>query len=95
MVTPKRAGGVIGKAWSSRMDSNGHILVPLEALLLSGISAEESVAIMLVPGGVIIKPLSSVVRDFQEKFSANVPRGVSLADELIRERRREAEGDEE
>ena len=94
-MTPKPACGDTCKAWSSWMDATGHLLVPLEALQLSGFIAEEFVAIILDPGGLIVKPLSAVVRDFQKRFSANVPLGVSLADELIKERRREADDDDD
>ena len=71
----------------------GKLIIPASFRRKLGIDTGDTVVIELGEDGLHVRSLSSAVRRAQEIVSEFVPDGVSLADELIAERRVEAEHD--
>jgi AbrB family looped-hinge helix DNA binding protein len=77
---------------SSKMSDGGRVVVPAKVRKRLGVGVGEVVLFELDDDGETIR-LSSrkqAVRRAQEMFRKRVPAGVSLVDELIADRRREA-----
>jgi AbrB family looped-hinge helix DNA binding protein len=68
----------------------GRVVLPAEFRKALGVSVGDSVVIELRDGELRLRSLDAAIRRAQETVRRHVPDGVSLADELIRERREEA-----
>jgi AbrB family looped-hinge helix DNA binding protein len=73
------------------MDENGRILIPAEQRRALGLRPGDRVAIQVKDGEALIFSQDQGIRKAQELVRKYVPEGVSLVDELIAERRAEAE----
>jgi AbrB family looped-hinge helix DNA binding protein len=78
----------------SKVGPAGRIVIPAEYRESLGLKEGDSVHLQLVDGEIRIVPQDVVFRQIQETVAKYVPEGVSLADELIEERRREAKREE-
>ena len=74
-----------------KMASNGRLVIPTELRAALGMGKGGSFLASLENGSVRLRPLADVVAQVQAEVRRYVPPGTSLADELIEERRREAE----
>lgn len=74
-----------------RVTEGGQIAIPAEYRQALGISIGDEVRLRLDDGELRLFTLGEAIRQFQELVRAHVPEGVSLVDELIAERRVEAE----
>lgn len=74
-----------------RLVSGGRLQVPAEFRQALGLKDGDSVNIELRDGQLHIRPFRDVLREIQMELRAYVPEGVSLVDELIADRRAEAE----
>ena len=72
----------------------GRVVLPAEFRKALGVSVGDSVVIELRDGELRLRSLDAAIRRAQETVRKYVPEGVSLADELIRERRKEAAREE-
>jgi bifunctional DNA-binding transcriptional regulator/antitoxin component of YhaV-PrlF toxin-antitoxin module len=70
---------------------DGRVIIPAKALAELGIEAPGSVNASLVEGEVVLDTLAATVKRMQAYYRQFIPEGVSLVDELIAERRAEAE----
>jgi bifunctional DNA-binding transcriptional regulator/antitoxin component of YhaV-PrlF toxin-antitoxin module len=68
----------------------GRIVVPAEFRRALGVDIGDDVVIELTNGELRLRSLDAAIKRAQEIVRKHVPEGVSLADELIRERREEA-----
>jgi bifunctional DNA-binding transcriptional regulator/antitoxin component of YhaV-PrlF toxin-antitoxin module len=68
----------------------GRVVLPAEFRNALGVSVGDSAVIELRDGELRLRSLDAAIRRVQETVRRYVPDGVSLADELIRERREEA-----
>ncbi|HSA80492.1 MAG TPA: AbrB/MazE/SpoVT family DNA-binding domain-containing protein [Geminicoccaceae bacterium] len=73
----------------------GRVVLPAEFRRALGVGVGDSVVIELRDGELRLRSLDAATRRAQEIVSKDVPEGVSLADELIREWREEAARDEQ
>ena len=73
-----------------RMDAVGRIQIPVAAMKAAGIEGDEPVHVKVTGDGLEIISRRAALRRAHEIARRFVPEGVSLADELIAERRREA-----
>ena len=71
----------------------GKLIIPASFRRKLGIDTGDTVVIEMDEDGLHVRSLSSAVRRAQEIIREFVPDEVSLADELIAERRAEAEHD--
>jgi len=70
------------------------VVLPAEFRKALGVSVGDSVVIELRDGELRLRSLDAAIRRAQETVRKYVPEGVSLADELIRERCEEAAREE-
>jgi AbrB family looped-hinge helix DNA binding protein len=75
---------------STRVASGGRIVIPASYRKALGIKTGDEVVVQLEEGAVRVFSRDEALRRLQEKVTGSVPRKVSLAAELIRERRKEA-----
>lgn len=78
------------RIYRSRIDKSGRIVLPAEVRESLGVGEGDSVLMIQEGGSVEILTMREAIRQAQEYFCGLVPADVSLADELIRERREEA-----
>ncbi len=82
----------LGRVFPLTVDRSARLVVPLKTHLRDAInSGEKLVGVETPDGGFEVKTYSEFLRTVQDYFAARIPPGVSLADELIDERRAEAE----
>ena len=74
-----------------RVDEAGRVLIPAEFRKALGIEPGKPVILRAEHGELRILTFPEAVRRVQERVASYVPEGVSLSDELIADRRREAE----
>jgi AbrB family looped-hinge helix DNA binding protein len=78
----------------SEIAPGGRVVLPAEFRKALGVSVGDSVVIELRDGELRLRSFDAAIRRAQETVRKYVPEGVSLADELIRERREEAAREE-
>ena len=77
----------------TRLGEGGRIVIPVEYRQALGLNVGDEVILCLEDGQVRIMTLRQAIKRAQELVSRYVPQGRSLADELIAERRLEAENE--
>ena len=75
--------------------SGGRVVIPAPLRKALGVGVGDSVVMELADGELRLRSLDAAIKRAQEIVDKYVPEGVSLADELIRERREEAEREEQ
>jgi AbrB family looped-hinge helix DNA binding protein len=73
------------------MGDNGRLVIPAEVRAALGLREGDKFVLRLTPVGIVLKTQRMALRTLQELAKRYVPQGRSLADELIAERRLEAE----
>lgn len=79
------------RIYHSKVDRSGRIVLPADVRLRNHIHTGDQVVIIESNGGLQVRTHDQAVRDAQAVFAGLAPADVVLSDELIRERRREAE----
>ncbi len=79
--------------YQAKIYGGGKIAIPADVRRELGIKDGDTVSLDVDGGKLTISTLDQVVRDTQAYFRGFVPEGVSLADELIADRRAEAARD--
>lgn len=74
----------------TKVTQGGRIVIPAEMRKRHGMAVGGVVHLMDDDEGLFISTPQQALRRLQRRFADLVPRGVSLADELIAERREEA-----
>jgi AbrB family looped-hinge helix DNA binding protein len=74
----------------ARIAAGGRIVIPARLRQELGLRTGDRVILDVDDGELRLRSLDAAIRQAQELVAAYVPEGVSLADELIRERREEA-----
>ncbi len=78
-----------------RVGKQGRVVLPAKQRRKLGLSEGDELLSRIQDGRLIFESRKSLVRELQEHVGSHVPDGVSLAEELIKERRREARQDAE
>lgn len=73
-----------------RVDSAGRVVIPAEVRQHLGIEPGQDLILCEDAQGIRLQTFEQVVREVQEAFAPYKKPGVSVVDELIRERREEA-----
>ena len=74
----------------STLENNGKVHIPAKLRKSLGIKAGEKMVLKITNGELHLIPLQLAIHRAQDIVAKHVPKGYSLADELIRERREEA-----
>jgi bifunctional DNA-binding transcriptional regulator/antitoxin component of YhaV-PrlF toxin-antitoxin module len=67
------------------------VVIPADLCRHYGIEPGGPVVLEPTESGIVLRPLHAVIRDVQAYFADVAPAGVSLSEELLAERRQEAE----
>ncbi len=73
-----------------RLGSNGRLVIPAEYRKALGVGEGDELVVRFEDGELRLSTRKTALRRAQERVRRYVPEGVSLADELIQERREEA-----
>ena len=76
---------------TARLEKNGRILLPAAVRKQLGVKPGDQLLLHVSDDGVHLTTLPMAVRRVQEELRRYVPRGASLADEVIAMRRAEVE----
>lgn len=77
--------------WNCRIDTSGRIVLPLPLRTEKQLKSGDELIVTVENGDMVLRTYNQVITRLQAQFSESVPDGVSLVQELIAERRREAE----
>jgi AbrB family looped-hinge helix DNA binding protein len=77
-----------------RIASGGRVVIPAEFRKALGVGIGDDMVMELTDGELRLRSFDAALKRVQEIVRKYVPAGVSLADELIRERREEAAREE-
>lgn len=75
-----------------KVGSGGRFVIPGELRAAMGIEPGDTIVLVLEPDGVLLLTPEQAVRRAQGIVREYVPEGRSLSDELVAERREEADG---
>jgi bifunctional DNA-binding transcriptional regulator/antitoxin component of YhaV-PrlF toxin-antitoxin module len=75
----------------TKLGEGRRVAIPAELCQQYGIEPGDPVVLEPSETGIIVRPLSTVIREVQAFFADAAPTGVVLSDELLRDRREEAE----
>jgi AbrB family looped-hinge helix DNA binding protein len=75
------------------MGHGGRVVIPSAMRRRLNLKAGEAINVSLESDGIVITTPAMALRRLQKRFAEAVPASVSLADELIAERRKEAENE--
>jgi AbrB family looped-hinge helix DNA binding protein len=75
----------------TKLGEGRRVVIPAELCHRLGIEPGDPVILEPSDSGIVLRPLDAVIRDVQAYFADAAPPGVSLSEELIRDRRAEAE----
>lgn len=82
--------------YEAKVIAGGKIVIPAELRRAMGIADGDTVVLEREDDGrVVLKTYRQVVREIQEEMRRMIPPGVSLVDDLLAERRREFELEEQ
>lgn len=77
----------------AKLNDEGRLVIPAELRKALGLQPGQEVLLRKTDTGIELTTYEMAVKQFQEKVATMVPAGVSLADEQIADRRREAARD--
>ena len=75
---------------STRVAAGGRIVIPVSYRKALGIKPGDDIVLQLEEGAIRLYSRAQALRRLQERVARAVPKGVSLVNELIRDRRAEA-----
>jgi len=81
----------IPASYSARVDRSGRIVIPAELRERLHVRPGDELVLQEIAGTISIKSYDQVIADAQAFFRASAPADVSLVDELLADRRAEAE----
>ena len=79
------------RIYRSKVDASGRIVLPADLRLRQHINTGDQVVIIEGDDGLHVRTNDQAIREARSVFAALAPADVILSDELIRERRQEAE----
>jgi len=79
----------------TRISANGRIVIPAAIRQLIGVKPGDPVLMEVEDGVLRIESYPTMIARVQQELAQYIPPGVSLADELIAERREEARREQE
>ncbi|MFO0900520.1 MAG: AbrB/MazE/SpoVT family DNA-binding domain-containing protein [Pirellulales bacterium] len=79
-----------GASYRAKVDPSGRIVIPAELRVRLGIAEGDELIVASDGAQVVVKTPDQALREVQTYFAGLVPPGVSLVDELLRERREDA-----
>ena len=75
----------------TKLSEGRRVAIPAELCQRYGIEPGDPVVLEPSDSGIVMSPLDAVIREVQAYFADVAPPGVSLSEELLRDRREEAQ----
>jgi AbrB family looped-hinge helix DNA binding protein len=75
----------------TKLSEARRVAIPAELCQQYGIEPGDPVVLEPSESGIVVRPLHTVIREVQAYFADAAPPGVSLSEELLRDRREEAD----
>ena len=75
----------------TKISEGRRVAIPVELCQRYGIEPGDPVVLEASDSGIVMRPLHAVIREVQAYFADVAPPSVSLSEELLRDRREEAE----
>ena len=75
----------------TKLSEGRRVAIPAELCQRYGIEPGDPVVLEPSDSGIVMRPLDAVIREVQAYFADVAPPGVSLSEELLRDRREEAQ----
>jgi AbrB family looped-hinge helix DNA binding protein len=79
------------RTYHLRIDPSGRMVLPAEIRARHHITREDTLVVTDDGNGIRVRTKAEILAEAQDYFCSLVPPGVSLVDELLEERRMEAE----
>jgi AbrB family looped-hinge helix DNA binding protein len=86
--------GFVGKATGTKVQGGGRVVIPAEFREQLGLQTGTDVVLDIFNGALRIRSMDQVISDVQAMVRKHVPEEVRLSDELIADRRLEADREE-
>ena len=80
---------------TTTIDAAGRIIIPAAQRKALQLKAGDKINLWVEGGSLKLTPLRQGIRELQDYLAAIIPKGVSLADELIADRRAEANSEQD
>jgi AbrB family looped-hinge helix DNA binding protein len=80
----------MGNIVHTKLGEGRRVAIPAELCHEYGIEPGDLLVLESTDTGIIVRPISTVIREVQEFFADAAPTDVVLSDELLRDRREEA-----
>jgi bifunctional DNA-binding transcriptional regulator/antitoxin component of YhaV-PrlF toxin-antitoxin module len=84
-------GNLMDHVIHTKLSESRRVAIPADLCHQYGIEPGDPVVLEPAESGIVLRPLHAVIRDVQSYFADIAPAGVSLSEELLAERRQEAE----
>ena len=75
----------------TKLSEGRRVAIPADLCQQYGIEPGDPVVLEPSDSGIVMRPLDTVIREVQAYFADVAPPGVSLSEELLRDRREEAQ----
>jgi bifunctional DNA-binding transcriptional regulator/antitoxin component of YhaV-PrlF toxin-antitoxin module len=75
----------------TKLSEGRRVAIPADLCQRYGIEPGDPVVLEPSDSGIVMRPLDAVIREVQAYFADVAPPGVSLSEELLRDRREEAQ----
>ncbi len=79
------------RTYHTKLDASGRIVIPAEVRQRQKLTEGDTVVVVDEGTGLRVKSLDQAIAEAQAYFCTQIPDSVSLVDQLIAERREEAE----
>ena len=86
--------GIPSDVWNCRIDTSGRIVIPHTVRAAKLLSAGDEISICKVGDEFVMRTANETLDDLLTAFRSKIPTGISLMNELLAERRAEAEREE-
>jgi AbrB family looped-hinge helix DNA binding protein len=80
----------MGEVYKAKLNDEGRLVIPAAARKELGLQSGQEVIVRVTDQGLLISTFEQSLKRFQDEVTRLVGPGLSLADELIAERRAEA-----
>ena len=80
----------MNEVYRAKLNDEGRIVIPFACRKLLGLTAGQEVMVTITDQGLLISTIGQSLKRLQNWAAKHIPPGVSLADELIADRRVEA-----
>lgn len=86
--------GSQGEIWNCRVDASGRIVLPLPYRSEKKLKTGDEIVVTIEDGAAVLRTYDQVMSKLQEQFCESLPKDTSLVDELLADRRKEADLEE-